>query len=165
MAADAEPGRIHGFKLMEPHNLDMVWNYLRYSPMYRVNTFAEQLWTLYYLTRDRLAEYLASEAVQVIGWRHMGQLHGMGIVFLQPPPGRALDGDTLHVGYLDAPDDTTLNSMLKALRALAAARGLQRVRWKMPTGLGLDRAAEDAGFADEWDHEGFMWLYELPLRA
>jgi hypothetical protein len=82
---------------------------------------------------------------------------------LAPPIGREPSGEVLHMGFVDALDDTTLRAMLLGLRGLAAHRGLKQVEWKMPAGVGLERAVKGTGFEPQWD--GTMNLYELPLRA
>ncbi len=162
--ARAVPSDFRRFKLLLPNQFDLTYRYLQRSPMYRVNRFTENAWKLYYLTRERLAQYLADEAVQVAGWRQFDQLHGLAILPTKPPDGRMPDPGRLTVGYLDAPDDTTLRAMLRALRGLAAHRGQESVVWKMPTGVGLERVIADAGFERVWDEGGELWLFERPVR-
>lgn len=162
--APAEAGDFRSFKRLGSQNLDLILSYLRRSPMHRINRFAEHYWTLYYLTRERLAGYQADASVDVLGWRQFDQLYGLAVVFCEPPPGREPgSSSTLYAGYLDALDDTTLQAMLRALRGLAAQRSLGSVTWKMPTGLGLERAVRETAFKTTWD-DGELWLFELPLR-
>lgn len=160
MAAPAAPADIRRFRLLQPNNTDMVWQYLRYSPMYRANHFAERSWTAYFLTRDRLAGYLADSQVDVLGWRNQEQLHGITIVPRDPADRR--EGNPLRLAYLDAPDDTTLGSMLEALRGVALQRGQESVRWKMPLSVGLERPVEKTAYTREW--EGALWLFERPIQ-
>ncbi|HEC21704.1 MAG TPA: GNAT family N-acetyltransferase [Chloroflexi bacterium] len=152
------------FRLLQPHHLDMVHRYLLYSPMYRVNKFAEHGWVFYNLTRDRLAEYLAAPEVQVTGWRQFDQLHGLALLFVTPHGHEAPDGENaLYIGYLAAPDDTTLLAMLTALRGLAVRRGLAKIAWKMPLGVGLEGPVfghGDIGRVGEYD----MYLFERPFK-
>lgn len=162
--ADAHPADYRNFKLLQPHNLEMAFRYLRFSPIYRVSHFVEHDWVLYFLTQERLASYLADPQVQVIGWRQFDQLHGMAILFLEPSKKRDDSESELQVGYLDAPDDTTLLAMLEALRGLAALRGHSKVVWKMPVGVGLDRTLAQTGWRRVWEEGDELWLFELPLR-
>ena len=165
MVAPAKAGDYRNFRLLQPQNIDMIDRYLRRSPMYRVNRFVELDWTLYYLTSDRLASYLQSDYVQVLGWRQFGELHGLAIVFLRSLDARlSYDENSLQIGAVYAPDDTTLQAMLRALRGLAAYRGHEVAAWKMPVGVGLERATQYAGFEPEWDDDGALWLFERPLR-
>jgi hypothetical protein len=136
--ASASPGDPGSFRLLKPANLDMAHRYLLHSPMHRVNKFAEHYQILFNLTRDRLESYLADPSAQVIGWRQFEQLLGLAVLFLKPPPDQPNPLDALYIGYLDAPDDTTLIAMLTALRGLAARRELAGIVWKMPLGVGLE---------------------------
>lgn len=160
---NARPADYRNFRVMASGNLPLITAYLRRSPMHRVNRFAEHYWKLYYLTHDRLAAYLADAMVQVLGWRQFDALHGLAVLFTTPPPAYALaEDDLLYVGYLDAPDDTTLRAMLAALRGLALRRGLSKVMWMMPTGMGLERLIGN-DVRRVWD--GALMLFELPLRV
>lgn len=166
MIAPARPGNYRGFKLLQPQNIAMIDRYLRRSPMYRVNRFVELNWKLYYLTSDRLASYLQSDRVEVLGWRQFGELHGLAILFQGPLDERvSYDDNSLQIGALYAPDDTTLYAMLRALRGLAAFRGHERAAWKMPVGVGLERVTQSAGFEPEWEDDASLWLFERPLRV
>jgi RimJ/RimL family protein N-acetyltransferase len=156
------PGDVSHLRRLQPSNLDMILNYLRRSPMRATNRFVEHYWKLYFLSRERLAEYLASDDVEVIGWRDMDRLHGLIIQMLRPPEGRENEEGRMNVGFLDAPDDTTLSAMLRSLRALAARRGYERVAWKMPVGVGLERTIAGSSYKSEWDGE--LMLFELPIR-
>lgn len=156
------PGDVSNMRHLRPSNLDMTLNYLRRSPMRATNRFVEHYWKLYFLTRERLAEYLSSDDVEVIGWREMDRLHGLIIHMLNPPQGREKHEGRMNIGFLDAPDDTTLSAMLRALRALAARRGYERVEWKMPVGVGLERMLAGTSYKSEWDGE--LMLFELPIR-
>lgn len=149
--------------------LEMIARYLANSPMNRVNRYVEHRWTLYYLTMERLRDYLMGEDVEIAGWRMPdGQLGG--IVILLPDqsptcPFAREDPDVntrLRVGYLDAVDDTTLTQMGLALRGLAAQRGCEHVTWRMPLGVGLERLMPVMGLEREFDMD--VWLYELPLN-
>nr|MBN1228817.1 GNAT family N-acetyltransferase [Anaerolineae bacterium] len=156
----------HGFKLLEPQNADLVWNYLRRSPVYRVDHYVESLWKLYYLTRDRLETYLGDSSVDVLGWRQHDQLSGVAVIYNQSPePALQLDANKLYIGYLDAPDDTTLGAMLGALRGLAEARGYGHATWKMPKGIGAERVVGGSGFEITWPDDEEIRLYERPLNV
>jgi hypothetical protein len=152
------------FKVLESQNLDLLHNYLRHSPMYRVNHFAERYQRLYYLTKERLADYLTDEKVHTLGWKQMDQLQGVAILFLTPPEDRKVDEDALYIGYLDAVDDTTITSMLMALRGLAAKRGNSKLTWQMASGFGLDGAAAKADINAVQSSDESLWLFELPIR-
>lgn len=167
MEAPAVPADYHGFKLLEPHNADLVDSFLRRSPMFRVNHFAEHYWHLRYLTTDRIRQYLADDTVEVMGWRQGDQLAGLGIVYHEPPPGRNAHDGVMDVGYLDAGDDTTVRAMVQALQGLAASRGQQAVQWKMPTGMGLERAVSEVGMEPntDWGEDGALLLFERPIRV
>jgi ribosomal protein S18 acetylase RimI-like enzyme len=156
------PGDVSPMRHLRPSNLDMILNYLRRSPMRATNRFIEHYWKLYFLSRERLAEYLATDDAEVIGWRDMDRLHGLIIHMLKPPQGREEEAGRMNIGFLDAPDDTTLAAMLRSLRALAAQRGYERVAWKMPVGAGLERTIDGTSYKSEW--EGELMLFELPLR-
>jgi L-amino acid N-acyltransferase YncA len=160
--ASARPGDPGSFRLLKPANLDMAHHYLLHSPMHRVNKFAEHYQVLFNLTRDRLESYLADPAVQVIGWRQFEQLLGLAVLFLEPPIDQPNPLDALHIGYLDAPDDTTLIAMLSALRGLAARRELAGIVWRMPLGVGLEtplRQEPDLQRVSPQD----LQLYERPF--
>ncbi len=163
MEASAQPNDFHNFKLLQAQNDEMIWQYLRRSPMYRINHFVEGNQTLCYLTPDRLVEYLATSRVHVVGWRQFEQLHGLAILLLDPVEGSREAENVLRLGYLDAPDDTTLRAMLLALRGLAVARDHERLAWKMPLGVGLERPVADTELQRTWDGE--LQLFELPLRV
>jgi len=94
----------------------------------------------------------------------MDQLQGVAILFLSPPEGRKVAEDALYIGYLDAVDDTTLTSMLLALRGLAARRGNSKLTWQMASGFGLDGAAANADLGAVWSNDESLWLFELPIR-
>ncbi len=160
--APAQPTDFRNFKLLQPSNLEMVHAYLRRSPMYRINHFAEHGWQMTYLTRDRIAEYLARPDVQIAGWRQFDQLYGLAIIFLDESE-RYRSSEALYLGYVDAPDDTTLRAMLSGLQGLAAKRGRQKIAWKMPVGMGLERAVGAVGLERVWDWD--IWLFERPLRV
>jgi len=166
MQAEPTSTEYHGFKLLEPQNIDLVDGYLKRSPMFRVNHFAEHYWHLEYLTRERLVQYLMDDSVEVLGWRSGDQLAGLVIIFQQAPPGRQNHPGEMDVGYLDAGDDTTVRSMVQALRGLAAARGDHLVLWKMPTGMGLDKAVGEVGMEPdpEWE-DGMLLLYERQVNT
>jgi ribosomal protein S18 acetylase RimI-like enzyme len=159
MQASAQVGDYRNFKVLGPNNLNMVHGYLRNSPMNRVNRFAEHDWVYYYLTQERLAQFLADPSVQVLGWRELDKLHGLAIVFNDPPGGD--DGDGLKIGCVDAPDDTTLKAMLTGLRGLALKENRSKAAWKAPQGVGLDQTVSAAGFETQ---NVTLWLFELPLR-
>lgn len=144
-------------------NIQIVSRYLARSPMYRVNRYVERHWTLFYLTNDRLADYLAQDAVEVVGWRTPeGRLGGLAILFADRQSESDQPPDRLHVGYLDAADDTTLTRVFLGLRALAATREYERVSWRMPLSVGLERLIPVLGL--ERQHDQDFWLYELPLN-
>jgi ribosomal protein S18 acetylase RimI-like enzyme len=159
MQIAAQPADYRRFKVLQPSNLEMAYAYLRRSPMYRVNHFAEHHWTAYYLTKERLGEYLADPTFEVLGWRQLDQLHGLAVL-VPDPEGEATD--TLQVAYLDAGDDTSLGAMLTSLRGIAAKRGFQKMEWKTPLGIGLNRLFLTIELERSWDVD--LWLYELPLR-
>ncbi|MBN1430349.1 MAG: GNAT family N-acetyltransferase [Anaerolineae bacterium] len=146
------------FKLLQPSNLELLYTHLRRSPMYRANHFAEHRNIAYYLTQERLGEYLSDPDIQVLGWRQFDQLHGIVILM----PDTAQEGSNMDVAYLEAPDDTSLRAMLDALRGLAAKRNYQQVAWKVPLGVGLDRLILTTELEKRAEDE--LWLYELPLR-
>ncbi len=165
MAAPARPGDYRSFRLLRPRHLDLAYRFLRRSPVYRANHFVEVEWKLYNLTRDRLAEYLADDAVEVLGWRQADALRGLALLFKDEGEYAVrYDEDALRVGALYAGDDTTLHAMLRALRGLAAYRGAGSVTWKMPAGVGLERVVEEAGFEPEWEDGAALWLFERPLK-
>lgn len=155
----AQPADYRNFKLLQPSNLEMAYAYLHRSPMYRVNHFAEHHWMAYYLTKERLGEYLADPTIEVLGWRQFDQLHGLAILI--PDPTEEAAG-VLPVAYLDAGDDTSLGAMLAALRGIAARRGFQKVGWKTPLGIGLNRLFLTIELERSWEED--LWLYELPLQ-
>lgn len=156
--APARAADIRNFKVLQAQNLSLAYQYLRRSPMNRVNHFAEHHWTLYYITQERLAEYLNNPDVQVLGWRQLDMLSGIAVLFLES----ALSDRPLRLGYLDAPDDTTALSMLQAVQGIAAKRGNSTVRWKMPLGLGLERRIEATEYHRTTDFD--LQLFERPLR-
>jgi hypothetical protein len=52
--------------------------------------------------------------------------------------------------------------MLNGLRGLALKRGHDRVSWKMPLGVGLEKASADCGLESQWESE--LWLFEFQKR-
>ena len=165
ISASARPRDYRKFKVLQAHNIDMVHQYLQRSPMYRANRFVENDWKLLYLTHDRLAEYLQAADVDVLAWREEGALHGLAVLFSGPPDERrSYDQGALKVGALYAPDDTTLRAMLRALRGVAALRQRERVVWKMPVGVGLERAIQDTEYQSDWEEGEALLLFERPLR-
>lgn len=164
MVAPARPGDYRSFRLLRPRHLDIAYRFLRHSPVYRASRYVEVEWKLYNLTRDRLAEYLADDAVEVLGWRQAEALRGLAVLFKDEGEYAVrYDEDALRVGALYAADDTTLRAILRALRGLAAYRGAGSVVWKMPAGVGLERVVEEAGFQPEWEDGASLWLFERPL--
>lgn len=161
MTAPAAEVDYTNFKVLTANNHKMVWQYLRPSPMYRANHFVERDWTAYYLTSDRLQELLADPTIDVLGWRNMNQLAGIAIVVPYKPDKN--EGTPMYIGYIDAPDDTTLQQMLDALRGVAIRKGFDRVWWRMPLAVGLERPLERTEYTRQW--EGALWLFELPLRT
>lgn len=156
--APARPTDYRNFKLLQPQNLDLAYQYLRRSPMNRVNHFAEFHWTLYYITQERLSQYLADPNVQVLGWRQFEQLAGIAVLFT------AAEGEDspLRLGYLDGPDDTTAFAMLEAIQGIAAKRGCSSVKWKMPLGVGLERRIGPTEYVRRTEFD--IQLFERPLR-
>lgn len=164
MTAPAGNVDYSSFKLLLPQNADMIWNNLRHFAMYRANQYVERDWTAFFLNRDRLEGYLNDPQVQVLGFRREGQFGGLAILFVDPEHHHEAEDNSLPVGYIAAPDDTTLKDMLEALRGLAAVRGRDRVTWKMPLGVGLDRSISTTAYIRAWPEGEDMWLFELPLR-
>lgn len=152
-------------KLLQSRNHGMVWPYLRNSPLYRSNGYAEMDYTLHFLTGNRLQWYLDDPVVEVAGWRSQNRLAGLTITMPYfDEAGEPIEGAPLHVAYINAPDDTTLTRILVALRGLAAFRGNSLVRWAMPMRIGLEAPAEMAGFVVQ-DSADERMLYELPITA
>lgn len=162
--ASARETDIRGFRRLVPANQSMTFKYLRNSPMYRANHFVENQWVMYYLTDARLGQYLADPHIYVLGWQQDYRLRGVAILFTGPSLREEMDEDTLHLGYVDAPDDTTLLAMLEGLRGIAAKRGQGKLVWKMPTGVGLERALLGVDIERVWEDDGALWLFELPMR-
>jgi GNAT superfamily N-acetyltransferase len=160
MSASPEEIDFGSFKVLLPQNQEMVWQHLRNSPMYRANHFVDNEWIAHFLTNERLGEYLASKQIELLGWRNMNRLQGLAI-FIKSTPTQD-GGNPLVLGYIDAADDTTLHSMLEAVRGIAQQRGHDRVVWKMPLSVGLERSVERTSYTREW--EGTLLLFELPLR-
>lgn len=158
MQAPAMPSDYRNFKTLQPQNLDLAYRYLRRSPMNRVNHFAEHHWTMYYITQERLSQYLANPDIQVLGWRDRDQLNGLAIIYPADTPGGAM-----RLGYMDGADDTTAYAMLGALQGIAAMRGFASVTWKMPLGIGLERRIGSTLYARRRDYD--LRLFEKPLRA
>ncbi len=159
MEGSTSPADYRNFKLLQASNLEMAHQYLRRSPMNRVNHFAENRWVLYYITQERLHQYLSDPRVQVLGWREFDQMHGLAIIHL---PSDNSTVAPMQVSYIDAPDDTTFLAMLAALRGIATKRGFKALRWMMPLGIGLDRPAGTTDLYPASDIE--LWLFERPLR-
>jgi GNAT superfamily N-acetyltransferase len=157
LQAPARPADYRNFKVLQAQNLDIAYQYLRRSPMNRVNHFAEYRWTLYYMTQERLSQYLADPHQDILAWRQFDQVYGLAILF--PDPDRS---GPLRLGYLDAGDDTTALAMLEAVQGLAARRGYSKVAWKMPVGLGLERRITTTDYTRRYDYD--LSLYERPLR-
>lgn len=157
--AEVMPADYRSYKVLNPGNLDVAHQYLRRSPMNRVNHFAERDHVLYYITQERLSQYLAEPDTQVLGWRQLDQLQGLALV-VGSSQGSA--DSPMQVSYIDAPDDTTMLAMLAALRGIAAKRGHRKIAWMMPQGVGLDRLVAVANLVKLWDED--FCLYERPLR-
>jgi GNAT superfamily N-acetyltransferase len=156
--APAMPTDFRNFRLLQAQNLDIVYRYLRRSPMNKVNHFTEHHWTMYYLTQERLSAYLNNPDIQVLGFRHLDQLNGLAIVY-PPDPGST----AMRLGYLDGGDDTTALAMLNAIQGVAAKRGYNSITWKMPIGIGLERGIGSTQFTRRRDYD--ITLYEKPLRG
>jgi len=161
--APADEGHETMFHVMEPETQDIIRQYWRYSPMYRINNFYEFQWVLYSLSDERLVKFLHDDEIDVLGWREFDQLHGVAIISNQTTVKRYQQTQVLYVSHLDAPDDTTLVRMLKALQHLAFELGLDKVRWKMPRRVGFDEPLAAAGFSPATNSE--LWLYELAHRG
>jgi GNAT superfamily N-acetyltransferase len=164
VTAPAQPADFRNLKRLQPPNFNLAWNYLRVSPMYRVNPFAEDGFVCYYLTRDRLEKSLIDPSMQVIGWRQLETLRGLAILYSGEESPREHEGNPLRLGFLAAPDDTTVTAMLNALCGLAAQRGHDRLLWKMPLGVGLERPIAGTDLVRTWGEGEELWLFELPLR-
>jgi hypothetical protein len=91
-------------------------------------------------------------------------LHGL-LVHFPDPPEEITPDSAFTIGYLGAPDDTTLVTILNAVSGLAARRGYGKVAWKMPVGVGLERPLATTDFVRVWEHDLEVWLYELPVQA
>jgi len=155
----ATPADYRSFKLLQAPNLEIAHQYLRRSPMNRVSHFAEKDGAFFYVTQERLHQYLSDPLVQVLGWRQFDQLHGLTVIHLPADGGVA---KPMHVGYLDSADDTTFLAMLAAARGIAAKRGFSKIQWMMPLSIGLDRSVATTDLRPSWDGE--LWLFERPLR-
>ena len=158
MEAPAMPVDYRNFRVLQSHNLDIAYHYLRRSPIARVNHFAEHHWTLYYMTQERLSHYLASPDMQVLGWRQLEQLNGLAVIYPSDP-----QSSVMRLGYLDAPDDTIALAMMGAIQGIAARRGFTSISWKMPLGLGLERRLASTQFSRRRDYD--LTLFEKPLRG
>lgn len=158
MEAPALPVDYRNFKVLQGHNLDIAYHYLRRSPMSRVNHFAEHHWTLYYMTQERLSQYLNTPAIQVLGWRQLDQLNGLAVIFPSDP-----QSGVMRLGYLDAPDDTIALAMLGAIQGIAVRRGFTSINWKMPLNVGFERRIESTQFSRRRDFD--LTLFEKPLRG
>lgn len=158
MRAAAVDAPFESMKLLKEGNLQMADRFIRNSPLYRSNAYAEQGGRMVFMTTERLREYFSlPKLLQVLGWRHENRLAGLAVVSL-------LNHEhPLHIHYLSAPDDTSLSAMLTALRGLAAYRGQTSVFWTMPMNIGLEPAVERSG-ASIYAEPG-KWLFELPVSA
>ncbi|NDJ54452.1 MAG: GNAT family N-acetyltransferase [Chloroflexi bacterium] len=155
------------YRVLEPRNVDIAFNFLKASPMYRFNKFAEYHWVMHFMSRERVLNYLEDETTHVVGWRQFKQLYGMVIVHTQSDPAYPYaDPDNLYLSYVAAPDDTTFANMIHGLRGIAAAQGKKKIVWKMPLGAGLERPiAQQADIERAWSEDGQLLLYELPIQA
>jgi len=160
LAAPVLEADYRSFKLLQAANHEMAHQYMRRSPMNRVSHFAEKNWTFYYVTQERLHQYLGDPQVQVLGWRQFDQMHGLAVIH------HAVDAapvGPMQIGYVDAPDDTTFLAMLAALRGLAAKRGFTNIHWMMPLSIGLDRSVSSTDLQPSWNAD--LSLFERPLRV
>ncbi|NDJ35227.1 MAG: hypothetical protein GYB64_11215 [Chloroflexi bacterium] len=159
MRAKAAPGETGPLLRLPPHSAQMVYRYLQNSPLHRINRFIETQNVLDFITDTRLADYLNSPTMQLLGWRQFDKLHGVVVIRLDPPEQYA---NALYISYLDAPDDTTLRTMLETLRVLAHQRGKTHFVWKMPLSIGLERQLKSFAWEQTWDEP--LRLYERGLR-
>lgn len=158
MHAKSAPGDYHKFKLLQLANLEMAHQYLRRSPMSRVNHFEERDSTFYYMTQERLHQFLSGKDVQVLGWRQGDQVHGLAVIHLPDDGGTSRP---MQIGLIDSRDDTTFSAMLTALRGIALKRNFAEVHWMMPLSIGLERPVAATDLTPSWDGE--LCLYERPL--
>lgn len=158
--AKAFQAEVSNFFLLKEEKADLAYRFLRYSPLYRTNRYINtgQLWP--FLTEDRLKAYLKEDdPVQILGWNQFNQLSGVVILF--PNVGREIlqNYHALHVGFISAPDDTTLTEILKSLCGVAARQGKAAVYWQMPLGAGVEKAVKKAGYDAESDSETHIYEY------
>lgn len=161
LAASARAGNTYEFYKVGPKAFEHITQYLRYSPMYRIAKFLEHDWVVRSLTSNYIEHILADPNYEVLVWRAFDRLHGVAIIVHEVTSknmGYRPDS-VLYVGYLDAPDDTTLMHMMAALQTLAAERGLQGVRWYLPARAGFEAVAEIDGAALPSVNE--MQIFEL----
>ena len=158
MNAKVKEGDYRHFKLLQLANLDMAHQYLRRSPMSRVNHFEENGGTFYYMTQERLHQFLSGTAVQVLAWREFDQVHGLAVIHLPEDGGTS---QPMQIGMIDAPDDTTFTKMLGGMRGIALKRNFADVSWMMPLSIGLERPVATTDLSPSWDGE--LWLFERPL--
>jgi hypothetical protein len=154
----SRPATFQNFKKLGPAHHELISRYLRNAPMFRLNSFVERRNEFYFLNPERLKEYLTAEDVLVMGWRQLDQLHGLAICFIETVP-----SETFDLGYFDAPDDTTAAAMLASMRGLAARNGSRRFVWKMPTGLGMERALTEIRYETIWTQQ--LALYERGVQV
>lgn len=161
--AKAAHSDVSNFFLLKEAQAEATYRFLRHSPLYRTNRYLNtgQQWP--YLTEDRLNDYMKEGSpVQVLGWKQFNQLGGVAIIF--PAVGEEMLKAyfAMHVGFISAPDDTTLIAILQALCGVAARMGKNSVLWQMPLGAGLEKPVEKAGYEPEQRNDTHIYEYLIP---
>jgi GNAT superfamily N-acetyltransferase len=154
----ARPGEFGYFDPLSSGDIELAMAYLRRSPIYRFASFFERGNLLDYLTEERMRYYLDHPDVTSLIWTQYQTISGLVMMTLEPPPP---NHDALYINYLDAMEDTTLLSMLDAIRAAAHQQGKTRIVWKMPLTLGLESTVAQQEIREVWSAP--YKVYELPL--
>ncbi len=163
--APAKVGNEYEFYKVGPKAADYINSYLRYSPMYRISNYLEHNWVIRVLSEDYLNALLSDAAHEVLIWRAFDRLHGLAVI-VKVAAEKNLTYDpsqVLYIGYLDAPDDTTLLAMVAALQTLAAREGREKLRWYMPARAGFETVASIEGSTLRTESE--LLLFELTSDA
>jgi ribosomal protein S18 acetylase RimI-like enzyme len=135
---------------------ERIWAWLAQSNLAPLTGGLEfTWWAARALVEPRLRDYLASgQVVTLEGWDTI-----LALAILHDAPARTGEVATLQVRYVDGQAES-IGRLARALRGVAAARGLARVDLWLPDLLILHDAMDGAGYQRTYSG---MWVYQREL--
>jgi len=132
-------------------DLDPTWRLILGSPRYRAASgLYETFWSWQELTRERLAYHVSRGEV----WSIDLDAHVASLALICQTDKE----DAIDIGYADGREGT-METLLVALRGLAAQRGCDKVRLRAVDEPKLITAVERAGYQSSWDRD--LWIFQL----